>query len=57
MLNTISLTYRLSTSAADLLGDDALGAYEDALSAAAQEHALVCRGAMRGVLVVALGGG
>lgn len=34
MLNTISLTYRLSTSAADLLGDDALGAYEDALSAA-----------------------
>lgn len=24
---------------------------------AAQEHALVCRGAMRGVLVVALGGG
>ena len=34
MLNTISLTYRLSTSAADLLGDDALGTYEDALSAA-----------------------
>ena len=34
MLDTISLTYRLSTSAADLLGDDALGTYEDALSAA-----------------------
>jgi hypothetical protein len=34
MLNTISLTYRLSTSAADLLGDDALGTYEDALCAA-----------------------
>jgi hypothetical protein len=34
MLNTISLTYSLSISAADLLGDDALGTYEDALSAA-----------------------
>ena len=34
MINTISLTYRLSTSAADLLGDDALGTYEVALSAA-----------------------
>ena len=34
MLTTISLTYRLSTSAADLLGDGALGTYEDALSAA-----------------------
>lgn len=34
MLTTISLTYSLSISAADLLGDDALGAYEDALSAA-----------------------
>lgn len=34
MLTTISLTYRLSISAADLLGDDALGTYEDALSAA-----------------------
>ena len=34
MLHTISLTYSLSISAADLLGDDALGTYEDALSAA-----------------------
>lgn len=34
MLNTISLTYSLSISAADLLGADALGTYEDALSAA-----------------------
>ena len=34
MLNTISLTYSLSNSAADLLGDDALSTYEDALSAA-----------------------
>ena len=34
MLTTISLTYSLSISAADLLGDDALGTYEDALSAA-----------------------
>jgi hypothetical protein len=34
MLTTISLTYRLSTSAADLLGDDAIGTYEDALCAA-----------------------
>jgi hypothetical protein len=34
MLTTISLTYRLSTSAADLLGADALGTYEDTLSAA-----------------------
>lgn len=34
MLSTISLTYRLSTSAADLLGDAALGTYEDALCAA-----------------------
>jgi len=34
MLNTISLTYSLSASAADLLGDDALGTYEDALTAA-----------------------
>ena len=34
MLSTISLTYSLSISAADLLGDDALGAYEDALCAA-----------------------
>jgi hypothetical protein len=33
MLTTISLTYSLSTSAADLLGDDALGTYEDALCA------------------------
>lgn len=34
MLTTISLTYSLSISAADLLGDDALGTYEDALFAA-----------------------
>ena len=34
MLTTISLTYSLSISAADLLGDAALGTYEDALSAA-----------------------
>lgn len=34
MLSTISLTYSLSTSAADLLGDDAPGTYEVALSAA-----------------------
>ena len=34
MLTTISLTYSLSTSAADLLGGDALDTYEDALSAA-----------------------
>ena len=34
MLTTISLTYLLSISAADLLGDDALGTYEDALCAA-----------------------
>ena len=34
MLSIISLTYSLSISAADLLGDDALGAYEDALCAA-----------------------
>lgn len=34
MLSIISLTYSLSISAADLLGDDALGTYEDALSAA-----------------------
>jgi hypothetical protein len=34
MLNTISLTYSLSVSAADLLGADALGTYEDTLSAA-----------------------
>ena len=34
MISIISLTYRLSISAADLLGDDALGTYEDALSAA-----------------------
>ena len=34
MLTTISLTYSLSISAADLLGDDAIGAYEDALCAA-----------------------
>ena len=34
MLTTISLTYRLSTSAAEILGADALGTYEDALSAA-----------------------
>jgi hypothetical protein len=34
MLSTISLTYSLSISAADLLGDDALGTYEDALCAA-----------------------
>jgi hypothetical protein len=34
MLTTISLTYSLSISAADLLGDDAPGTYEDALSAA-----------------------
>ena len=34
MLTTISLTYRLSTSAADLLGADAFGTYEDALCAA-----------------------
>jgi hypothetical protein len=33
MLTTISLTYSLSTSAADLLGYDALGTYEDALVA------------------------
>jgi hypothetical protein len=33
MLNTISLTYSLSTSAADLLGDAALGTYEAALTA------------------------
>ena len=34
MLSTISLTYSLSISAADLLGGDALGTYEDTLSAA-----------------------
>ena len=34
MISTISLTYSLSTSAADLLGDDALGTYGDALCAA-----------------------
>ena len=34
MLSIISLTYRLSTSAAEILGADALGTYEDALSAA-----------------------
>ena len=34
MLTTISLTYSLSISAADLLGDDAFSTYEDALSAA-----------------------
>lgn len=34
MLSIISLTYSLSTSAADLLGDDALGTYADALCAA-----------------------
>jgi len=34
MLTTISLTYRLSISDADLLRDDALGTYEDALCAA-----------------------
>ena len=34
MLTTISLTYRLSTSAAEILGADAFSTYEDALSAA-----------------------
>lgn len=34
MLSIISLTYSLSISAADLLGADALGTYEDALCAA-----------------------
>lgn len=34
MLSIISLTYSLSTSAADLLGADALSTYEDALCAA-----------------------
>ena len=33
MLDTISLTYSLSISAADLLGDDALSIYEAALTA------------------------
>jgi hypothetical protein len=34
MISIISLTYSLSISAADLLGDDALGTYADTLSAA-----------------------
>ena len=33
MLTTISLTYRLSTSAAEILGADALSTYEAALTA------------------------